>query len=161
MKSIRFISVLSLLAGGLLLPARAGEEAATAPAPLVVRVEAPFVTDLTERDDVEHALFWRVKDAITAKHRDAKLEPAEGDIPAGTPVLTLTLIHWRTNRMGDVECRFSAEYSSADGRRVLGHFEGMTSSIVRSRGFASQDFERAAEEAGRRLGAVLQEIKLI
>ncbi|HWA26066.1 MAG TPA: hypothetical protein VG734_10410 [Lacunisphaera sp.] len=130
---------------------------------LQMKVVAPYVIDLIQRDEIVDALFSRVRDGIRARSRDLEIvQVEEGDEPAqGKPLLTLTLIDWRQTRMGDIECRFSAEYSSFDGKLALGIFDGVTPSIVRSRGFLGEDFVKAAEDAGRSLGEALRRQKLI
>ncbi len=162
MKTFRLLSVVALLTGASLLPVRAATGETAAPPALQVRVEAPFVFDAIQQDDVADALFFRVRDGLRATHRGLEVKQVVADkVVAGEPLLTITLVHWRTTRMGDIECRFTAEYRSADGTRSLGMFEGTTSSIMRSRAFAGADFERAAEEAGRRLGRELKKQNLI
>ena len=162
MKTIRLLATTALFAVLSLMPAQVAAAGAAPKTVLQVRVEAPFVFDIIREDDIEEALFFRVSDALRAKHRDLEIRQVDGgQADAGAPLLTISLIHWRVSRMGDIECRFAAEYHSADGRRSLGVFEGTTSSLVRTRGFASTDFERAAEDAGRRLGEALRKQGLI
>jgi hypothetical protein len=161
MKALRFLAIISLFAGGLMLSARAESPAATKKS-LQMQVNPPLVVDLLDRNEVADELFSRVGDGIKAVHRGVEIKEVKGDESTkGEPVLILSLINWRQTRMGDIECRFSAEYRSADGKQSLGIFEGTTSSITRSRAFAGDDFGRAAEEAGRRLGEALKKKKLI
>lgn len=165
MNSLRLaLSALLLVAGlvspGFATPATA-DTTAIKPA-LQVHIEAPFVFDPFQRDDVVEALAWQIEQALTAQNKAFTVEqvdPGEGD--ASRPLLTVTLVHWRTTRLGDVECRFTAEYRTAEGRQSLGVFEGNTSALMRSRGFAGRDFEKAAEDAGRQLRQTLQERGLL
>lgn len=129
---------------------------------LQVQVEAPFIFDLIRETDIVDALYWQIEQALTRKDKTLKLEQIHRtDEDASRPILTVTLLHWRTNRMGDVECRFTAEYRTADGMQSLGTFDGSTFAITRSRAFAGRDYENAAEEAGRQLRDALQKRGLI
>jgi len=164
MKTLRLLSFFLLVVGGMgFSAARAESTAPVSRGPTIqMKVDVPFNTDLIHRDEMADALFWRVRDGIRTKLRGVEIEEADGSEAAkDKPLLTLTLIHWRQNRMGDIECQFTAEYSSFDGKLSLGTFEGVTSAIVRSRGFEGEDFVKAAEDAGRNLGEVLRKQKLL
>jgi len=162
MKTFRLFAMITLLAGSLALPAHMAAADAAPKSVLQVRVVAPFVFDAIREDDIKDTLFFRVRDALETKHRGLEVKQVDGGkADAKAPVLTLSLVNWRVTHMGDIECRFAAEYSSADGKRSLGMFEGTTSSLLRSRAFIGTDFERAAEEAGRRLGEALSKQGLI
>lgn len=157
-------SVLSLTGHAATVSASSANDtktAATKPA-LQVQVEAPFIFDLIRETDVVDALYWQIEQALTRKDKTLKLEQIHrADEDASRPILTVTLLHWRTNRMGDVECRFTAEYRTADGTQSLGTFDGSTYAITRSRAFAGRDYENAAEDAGRQLRDTLQKRGLL
>lgn len=165
MNALRLTLSALVLTAGLVGPTHATAPAAETTAThasLQVRVEAPFVFDPLDRDDIEDALAWQIEQALSAQDKSLTVEPLDRkEADARRPLLTVTLIQWRTTRLGDVECRFSADYTTADGRQSLGVFEGNTSSLTRSRGFAGRDFEKAAEDAGRQLRHALRERGLL
>lgn len=166
------MKLLRLTLASILLASTAIIHAETAPAAetkqpaakrtLQVRVEAPFIFDSFYADDVADALYWQIKEAFN--RRDKSLEVTQlsrDDESSGQPVLEVILTQWRTTRMGDIECRFSADYVTADGKQSLGMFDGRTVSITRSRTFIGRDFEQAAADAGRQLLATLQQRSLL
>lgn len=161
MKTFRLFALITLLAGSLALPMHAAE--AGSKSVLHVQVDTPFVFDRMRADDIQDALFLRVRDALEARQKNLEVRQLDsGDrAEAGAPMLMLSLINWRVTPIGDIECRFSADYVSAVGRRSLGVFDGTTSALLRSRAFIGSDFERAATEAGRRLGDALKKQGLI
>lgn len=164
MKSLRFLLISILISAGLSGVMPAAESAPSAPksAALQLRVEAPFVFNALYDDDIAEALYWQVKHALTARDKTLHIDQVtRGDGDGSRPLVNVTLLQWRINRMGDIECRFMAEYRTADGTQSLGTFEGTTASIVRSRAFPARDFEKAAEEAGRQLRNALNERGLL
>ena len=165
MKTLRLLVGASLLFAGLALSLRAVEASDNAAAPkpgLLLAVQSPFVSDSFVRDDVEEALYYHISRVLTAKDHSLVVSPFKGDDKSGSePVLTVSLVKWRTNRIGDIECLLSAEIRTAEGVRPLGIFLGSSSVITRTRGFLGRDFERAAEDAGRQLGSVLRDRGLI
>lgn len=163
MKTIRLLSLLSLIAGGLVFSVRAETPAAAAGKPtLQLQVDAPYVTDLINRNDIVDALSSRVREGLARATRGLDIKELINDEPASDrPLLSVTLIRWDQTRTGDIECRFSAEYQAAGEKHSLGVFEGRTPSVMRSRGFGGEDFGRAAEDAGRELGEALRKKKLI
>lgn len=137
-------------------PATASAEKTASKPNLMIEVDAPFVFDLMSRDDVIDALYWQLEQALVAKNKALKIEQIKDDkVGADQPRLEVTLHSWRSTRTGDVECRFTAQYLVNDKKQSLGSFEGRQSSLVRSRGFAFRDYERAAEEAGQQLREAL------
>lgn len=165
MNSLRLALSALLLIAGLVSPGFATPSAtdttAIQPA-LQLHIEAPFVFDPVQREDAVEALAWQIEQALTARNKSFTIEPIDpGERDANRPLLTVTLVHWRTTRLGDVECRFTAEYRSAEGRQSLGVFEGNTSSLMRSRVFVGRDFEKAAEDAGRQLRHTMNERGLL
>lgn len=163
MKSLRFL-LLGLLAAGFAASTfAAGAVNKTDPAALQVRVQVPFVFNPLHDDDIADTLFWHVKRSLGVEEKSLAVEQVRDDdkVDATRPLLTITLLQWRSTRLGDIECRFTAEYRTADGTKSLGLFEGTTSALMRSSAFIGRDYERAAEDAGRRLGQALRERQLI
>jgi len=165
MKILRFLLGAVLLPVGLAISAAAAEPKAKESAPkpgLLISVQSPFVFDSFVRDDVEEALYYHLSRALTVKDRALVVAPLKGDDKsAGEPVLKVSLVKWRTNRIGDIECLLRAELETADGVQPLGIFLGSASAITRTRGFLGRDFERAAEDASRQLSNVLRDRGLI
>jgi hypothetical protein len=164
MKSLRYFLFGLIAAAGFAASTFAADAATrAAPAALQVRVEVPFVFNPLYDDDIADTLFWHVKRSLGVQEKSLAVEQIRNDdkVDAARPLLTITLLHWRATRMGDIECRFTAEYRTADGTKSLGLFEGTTSALMRSRAFVGRDYERAAEDAGRQLGQALRERQLI
>lgn len=102
-------------------------------------------------DDVAEAFAARVADVLRQRGYKAGIQYLDSfaSPAAGRPLLAVNLVEWRTDRIGNVDCTFSATLSTPSGRKDLGLFTG-TSMMTFSRHdwFARSDqFDDAARQA--------------
>lgn len=64
-------------------------------------------------------------------------------------VLRINLLEWRFDRLGNTECRFTAQLQTPQGSRYLGAYSGTSMGISRTPGFwgALDSFDEAAQDA--------------
>lgn len=106
------------------LAATAADQAA--PPALQIAVDVPPTWRPFLEDDIADALYSRI--AETFRHGGFKGETAlldRSDKPApGVPFLQITLMEWRINRIGNVDCTFSASITTGGKETNLGLFNG-------------------------------------
>lgn len=110
------------------------------------------------RDDyVAEAFAYRVSSALHEQGLRGRIRYVDfpDDVKPEVPTLEIMLQEWRVDRIGNVDCTFSAQLKTPSGTRNLGFFSG-TSMMLWSRRdwFARRDgFEEAARDALGNLGA--------
>ena len=122
---------------------------------LQVKIETPTVIDLLRESDIHDAFLSQIDTAFRRSGFEGRIveiddvDTAADDIP----LLQLRLIDWERGHTGQVECRFTAELTTLDGRTTpLGSFNGRAMSWGRNDRFTlSKAFEDAAIDAIRDL----------
>lgn len=121
------------------------------PTRLQIVVNVPPSMNILREEEIQDAFGYRVITALREQGLRGRLryiESGEQPDPA-VPVLTVYLNEWRVDRIGNVDCTFSASLKSAHGERNLGFFSG-TSLMMWSRRdwFArAEGYESAARDA--------------
>lgn len=163
MKTKSTLLILAGLAATLMAPAAfatATTRTAVKPQSLQVVVSGPIGADFFYSDRISDALFDRLADVFHREGFTGNLEQVRfADETKDGPQLHIHLLEWRATRLGDIECRFTAELQVGGESRSLGVFTGTTPWITRSRSWAFRDldFTYAAEEAGRDLMRALKQ----
>jgi hypothetical protein len=131
-------------------PALAKEPTET-PGTLRVQVNVPPSWNLLLDDRITEAFVDRIRDVF---HRNGFEKPVEEvryvEDPAKLPfLLTVNLTEWRINRIGDIECTFTANLQTPRGTRQLGIYTNTTMRWLTGPGRfgLAQAFEDAAEGA--------------
>ncbi len=149
----------------MILPAGAATPVAPEATQLKVQVIAPPTWNLLIDDKVSEALVARVREVFSragfALPVD-ELRPMES--PSKVPyLLTLNLTEWRINRVGNIDCTFTANLKTPRGTRELGIYSNTTMQWLGGRGRfgLSQGFVAAAEGALRDLSTDLAKTDLL
>jgi hypothetical protein len=162
--SLRFAWVIlgSLL---LVLPARAATPSAPVPGTLKVQVIVPPTWNTLVDDHISAGLVDRVRDVFYRAGFDRPIEEVRyvEDPAKDEYLLTINLVDWRMNRIGNVDCTFSASLRTPRGTRDLGLYNN--TSMLWFRGLGrfglSQSFDEAAEGAIRDLCIAVQKSELL
>lgn len=103
----------------------AAEKEAVKPT-LVISVSAPPVWDPMREDDVKDAIYGRLSQALGRAGYQGKTVQSDrfDQNDAKVPVLEITVIRWRPERIGNVECTFSAGLKNGAETTSLGLFTG-------------------------------------
>jgi hypothetical protein len=93
---------------------------------LLISVSVPPVWDPMRESDVADAFYSRITTALERAGYTGRISSADRfDTPAPeTPVLEITVIRWRPERSGNVECAFSAGLKTGTVNQSLGLFTG-------------------------------------
>lgn len=145
-----------LLCGALLsLSACATTQKPEVPGTLKVTVNVPPTWNVLLDDRVSEAFADRVRDVFYRAGFDRPVEELRYvEDPAKVPyLLTINLLDWRINRIGNIDCTFAATLKSPRGTRELGMY---TNTSMRwfggiGRWGLARSFEDAAEGAVRDL----------
>lgn len=137
-------------------PAAAGNspEVVREPTTLQLKVELPPHFDLFYERDVAEALSQRVSEAFARRGYDGRVDDVfyKEDVKTDRPVLTLSLIRWRRNAAGFVDCTFTAEIRGTDGSiERLGIFTGSEVSFGRTLWDLRDAYEGSARNAADQL----------
>jgi len=129
------------------------------PARLQIVVDVPPSMSMLRDDYVAEAFAHRVSSALHEQGLRGRIRYVDfpDDLKADVPVLDIMLHEWRVDRLGNVDCTFSAQLKTASGNRALGVYSGTSMMMwARRDWFARQDgFESAARDALSNLGARL------
>lgn len=154
----RFASLPRLLLGALflaLLPACATTRQPEVPGTLHVQVNVPPTWNPWLDDRISGAFTDRVRDVFHRAGFDRPVEEARlaDDPEAKANLLTIQLLEWRINRIGNIDCTFAAELKTPRGTRNLGIYTQTEMRWLTGRGRfgLAQSFEDAAEGAIRGL----------
>lgn len=131
------------------------------PVRLQLTVGVPPSMSILYEEEVADAFAYRVSSILHEQgfrgriryvDRWSKPDPA-------TPVLAVELREWRVDRVGFVDCTFTAALRSADGEKSLGLFTGTSLMTWRRRDWfaRAEGFEDAARDAITNLAARLEE----
>ncbi len=103
----------------------AAEKEAVKPS-LLISVSVPPVWDPMRESDVADAFYSRIATAMERAGYKGKIVSADrfDAAKSGTTVLEITVMRWRPERTGNVECTFSAGLNSGRSRQSLGLFSG-------------------------------------
>ncbi len=130
---------------------------ANRPVRLQVTVDVPPSIDILRDDDIAEAFAYRVSSALHEQGIKGRIRYVEfgDDLTAGAPVLAIMLREWRVDRIGGVNCIFSATLKNGSTSKELGLFSGSSMMIWSRRDwYARQEgFEDAAADALNNLGA--------
>jgi hypothetical protein len=143
---------LSFLGGALLAFAGcATVQQPTTPDTVGVLVNLPPSASLIYADRIADVFTDEVRHVF---HQAGFKRPVENirymDNPDATPnLLTVNLHEWRFDRLGNIECTFTAQLSTPRGTRNLGVYSGMSLNISRSPGWwgVIDAFDEAAQGA--------------
>lgn len=124
-------------------PVRAGLMQVTVNVPPSMR---PFISD-----QIAEAFADRVAEALRRQGCKARIKYLDStDTPAtNQPLLAINLIEWRTDRIGSVDCTFSAAVTTPKGNKSLGLFTGTSMMMFPRRDWLarSDQFDDAAHQA--------------
>lgn len=146
------------------VPTRAAEEGKVGTI-LQVHVDIPPTPQPTAERDVGERFVNAMADTFRqlgfagkVRHVD-DLDKKQDD----APVLRINLTDWSTDRVGNINCRFSATLETGGAKRELGVFDGMSSGLMAGPGRfgASRAFDNAADNATRQLFDALAKTELI
>ena len=129
--------------------------ASAAPGTLQVQVIVPPSWQPMFESKVADAFSTHLSDVFRRRGFAGKIqEVSDYSVPSpGCTLLTITLIDWRMNRIGDIDCTFAASLQNDHAVRQLGIFNGMAFRWMNPTGrFGLADtFGDAAEQAVRTL----------
>jgi hypothetical protein len=121
------------------------------PGTLHVHVNLPLMTDVWVEDRVKMAFTDVTRDVFHRHGFDRPVEEARyaslnelEDIPF---LLTVDLHRWRVDRIGNIECTFTASLQTPAGTRHLGVYTGTELRGFGGGGFGRWGFARSFEEA--------------
>jgi hypothetical protein len=140
------------LCGALLgLSACATTQPAEVPGTLKVTVNVPPSWNLLIDDRIAESFTDRVREVFDRAGFDRPIEELRYvEDPAKVPyLLTINLVEWRINRIGSIDCTFSATLQTPRGARDLGlyHNDAMRWFGGIGRWGLARSFEEAAEGA--------------
>ena len=145
---IGLVSVGAFLTGCASVPA---QKDPLHPVRLQVSVTVPPTMNLWRSDEIAEAFGYRVCSQLHEEGIGGRLKYVESydDVDATIPTLSINLIEWRVNRVGNVDCTFGAVLSGPLGKKDLGLFSGSSFMLwPRHDIFARSDsFEDAAHSA--------------
>lgn len=139
----------------LVLPACATTQKSPVPGTLKVQVNIPATWNSLVEDRISEGLVDRVRDVFYRAGFDRPVEEVRYvEEPGKEPyLLTINLIDWRMNRLGNVDCTFSASLRTPRGTRELGLYTN--TSLFSLRGFGrfglADSYDEAAQGAIRDL----------
>jgi len=156
---------MNLLRGGCLLTiasllvalSACGAEPAKSKAPLAlqVQVNVPASWRPWLDDEVADSFTDRARDILRQRGVEGRIERLElSDSPvAEVPLLTINLVDWRVNHVGNIDCTFTASLQTPRGVRQFGLYTNTTMRWLTGPGRfgLSRSFEEAAEGAIRDL----------
>lgn len=147
------------------LSARAATRPVTDADALKVQVIVPPTWNLLIDDKVSEALVERMRDVFYRAGFTRPLEEVRSfEIPSKVPyLLTINLTEWRINRVGNIDCTFTANLKTPRGTRELGQYTNTTMQWLDGRGRfgLSRAFVDAAEGALRDLYTDLAKTDLL
>jgi hypothetical protein len=139
--------------------------AAHRPIRLQMTVDVPPTMNLLVQEDVAEAFAYRVSAALHEQGLRGRIRYVErGDTLApDVPVLAVMLREWRVDRLGSVDCVFTANLQTPAGSRNLGAFSGTAMMRWSRPGWydRQQDFEEAAQDALSNLGRRIMQTGLL
>jgi len=145
-----------------LLPACASASEAD---PLKVQVNVPPTWNLLIDDQVSEALVDQMRDVFYRAGFARRIDEVRSfEIPSKVPyLLTINLTEWRINRLGNIDCTFTANLKTPRGTRELGVYTNTTMEWLygRSRFGLGRGFVEAAEGALRDLYTDLAKTELL
>lgn len=135
----------------LLLPACATTQRPEIPGTLKVQVNVPPSWSVLVDDRVSEAFVDRVREVFVRSGFDRPVEEVRyvEDASKLPYLLTINLTDWRINRVGAIDCTFSASLQTPRGTRQLGFYSNTTMRWFGGPGRfgLSRSFEEAAEGA--------------
>lgn len=130
------------------------------PVRLQIVVDIPTGMDALRDDEVAEAFGYRVASSLHEQGFRGRLEYVEwsDDLRPNVPVLAISLREWRVDRIGNVDCTFTAELRTPSGRHHLGLFTGSSIMYWARRDWyaRAQGFEDAAVDALSNLAARIE-----
>lgn len=123
---------------------------------LQISVDVPPTWRPFLEDDIADAFFYRIRDAFHREGFKGEItEISRGDeVQAAVPYLDVSLMEWRIDRVGNVDCTFSASLKKDGQAHSLGLFNG-TSIVwtmgVHDRWDIQQGLDDSAQSAARDL----------
>lgn len=121
--------------------------------------------NLLRQEDVSDAFAYRVAAALREQGLRGPIRYVDRGDPVDpqVPTLAIMLREWRVDRLGNVDCVFTANLETPGGARNLGAFNG-TAMMRWSRPSwydRQQDFEDAAQDALSNLGRRIMDTGLL
>ena len=117
-------SLLGLIAASV---AATGLVAKSKPAPaLYLSISTPPVWDALHEADITNSFHGRISEALRKAGLVGAIESLHrfDDAQPGVPVLSITLMEWRADRVGNVVCTFSSNLKTGEADQSLGIFTG-------------------------------------
>lgn len=149
----------------LFLPACATTDRPDVPGTLNVQVNVPPSWNMLLDDRIAEAFVDRVRDVFYRAGFDRPVQEVRfARDPANVPyLLTINLNEWRINRVGNIECTFTADLQTPQGSRHLGLYTNTTMRWLGGPGRfgLSRSFEEAAEGAIRDLCADVAKTEML
>lgn len=134
------------------------------PGTLQVEVVVPPTWRPLLEDDIADAFVDRVREAFDQRGYKGDIDRVDSyDEPDhGCCLLTINLSEWRMNRVGSIDCTFSASLQAEDHIRDLGVFNGLSFNWNGPGRFGlARSYEEAAQDALRQLYDHLAATKLV
>lgn len=148
-----------ILLAAIALPLAAARSAETPT--LAVKIETPTVFDISAERDIADSLWGHLDTAFRRSGFEGNIALVDrlDKEPIDVPTVSLRVIDWTTRRTGIVECRFTAELATPDGKiENLGSFRGSSMRWANDTRFAAdRAYEDAAVDAMRELFRDLSE----
>jgi hypothetical protein len=119
------------------------------PGALKVYVNVPPSWNVLLEDDISDAFVSRVRDVFLRSGFDRPVDEVRlVEDPNKQPyLLTINLTEWRINRIGNIECTFTADLRTPQGSKNFGFFTNTTMRWMGGRWGLARSFEDAAEGA--------------
>jgi hypothetical protein len=121
------------------------------PVRLQVSVDLPAGMNMLRDEEIAEAFAYRVATALHEQGFRGRIQyVSDADRPlADVPLLEVSLREWRVDRMGNVDCTFTARLNTASGRQNLGLFTGTSMMTWRRHDWLARadGFEEAAGDA--------------
>ena len=138
---------------------------ASRPIRMQITVSVPPSMNMIRDDDVADAFAYRVAAALHEQGFTGGINyvRAGEDTRTDVPVLAINLVEWRVDRVGNVDCTFTASVAGPRGNKDLGLFTGMSMMMwPRHDVFArAEGFDDAARSALGDLAKRIEETQLI
>jgi len=121
------------------------------PVRLQLAVGVPPSMSILYEEEVADAFAYRVSSILHEQGFRGRIHYVDrwNKPDAGIPVLAVELREWRVDRAGFVDCTFTANLQSPDGRQSLGLFTGTSMMTWQRRDWfaRAEGFEDAARDA--------------
>jgi hypothetical protein len=165
MKTLSLLCSVLVVAGGLFMAGCATTSQVEVPGTLKVQVNMPPTLHYLAEDRISEAFVDRIRDVFAQNGFNRPVEEVSFvEAPTRIPyLLTVNLTEWRVDRLGNIDCTFSADLQTPTATRHLGHYSNTTLRLARGFGRfgLANAFTDAADGAIRSLCLDIQRTELL